>query len=67
MPLGEQGKIGEPPVSDQMHHDVLAADRFRRSRGLWRLLALLAAIIAILALVGRFALPQFAAGERLMR
>lgn len=54
-------------MSDQMHHDVLAADRFRRSRGLWRLLALLAAVIAVLALAGRFALPQFAAGERIAR
>jgi len=54
-------------VSDQMHHDVLAADHFRRSRGLWRWLALLAAIIAVLALVGRFALPQFAGGEHIAR
>ena len=54
-------------MSDQMHHDVLAADHFRRSRGLWRWLALLAANIAVLALVGRFALPQFAGGEHIAR
>lgn len=37
-------------------HTVLAADKYRRSRGLWRLAAFLALAIAILALAGRFAL-----------
>lgn len=37
-------------------HRVLAADKYRRSRGLWRLMAFLALAIAILALAGRFAL-----------
>jgi protease-4 len=37
-------------------HTVLAADKYRRSRGLWRLVAFLALAIAILALAGRFAL-----------
>jgi len=54
-------------VTDQMHHDILAADRFRRSRGVWRIVALVLAVIAILALVGRFALPQFSSGERIAR
>ena len=62
--------MGEPEtraVTDQMHHDVLAADRYRRSRGLWRILALVAAVIAILALLGRFALPELTAGDRIAR
>ena len=54
-------------MSDQMHHDILAADRFRRSRGLWRILALLAAVIAVLAVFGRFALPDMASGDRIAR
>jgi len=54
-------------VTDQMHHDILAADRFRRSRGVWRILALLAAVVAVLALVGRFALPGLPEGDRIAR
>ena len=54
-------------MTDQMHHDILAADRFRRSRGVWRILALLAAVIAILALFGRFALPDMTSGDRIAR
>lgn len=48
-------------------HEALAADRYRRSRGLWRWLAFLAAAIAIFALVGRFVLPGEAGGERIAR
>jgi len=44
-------------VTDPIHHDILAADRFRRSRGLWRILTLLALAVAVLALFGRFGLP----------
>ncbi|SMQ85848.1 signal peptide peptidase A. Serine peptidase. MEROPS family S49 [Devosia lucknowensis] len=54
-------------MTNQMHHDILAADRYRRSRGLWRILALVAAVIAILALVGRFALPDQVGGDRIAR
>ncbi|WP_297111562.1 signal peptide peptidase SppA [uncultured Devosia sp.] len=54
-------------MTDQMHHDILAADRFRRSRGVWRILALLAAVVAVLALVGRFALPGLPEGDRIAR
>jgi len=44
-------------VSDATsNHDRLAADSFRRSRGRWRIVALVLAIVAVLALVGRFAL-----------
>jgi protease IV len=48
-------------------HDLLAADRFRRSRGLWRILALAAAVIAVLALVGRFAWEGRPVGEVVAR
>lgn len=54
------------PVSASAH-DAIAADRFRRSRGLWRILALIAAVIAVLALVGRFALPDQPGGDRVAR
>lgn len=48
-------------------HDALAADTFRRSRGVWRSLALLAAVIAVLALFGRFALPGEGGGDHVAR
>jgi protease-4 len=48
-------------------HEALAADRFRRSRGRWRLIAFLAAAIAILSLAGRFLMPGEASGERIAR
>lgn len=54
-------------MTNQMHHDILAADRFRRSRGLWRILALLALVVAVLALFGRFGLPSTGVGERVAR
>lgn len=47
-------------------HQALAAEHFRRGRGLWRLVALIAAVIAVLALVGRFATGD-AGGERVAR
>lgn len=55
------------PASSSLAHETLAADNFRRSRGLWRLLALMAAAIAVLALVGRFALPDTMGGDRIAR
>ncbi|MCP8883047.1 signal peptide peptidase SppA [Devosia sp. XJ19-1] len=54
-------------MTDPTPHEFLAADRYRRSRGLWRILALLAVVIAILALVGRFALPNMNRGEHVAR
>ncbi len=54
-------------MTDPTPHEYLAADRYRRSRGVWRILALLAVIIAILALVGRFALPSALEGDRIAR
>lgn len=53
--------------SPQNAHDILAADHYRRSRGLWRVLALLAAVIAVLALLGRFALPALDRGDNIAR
>lgn len=52
-----------PPTS----HDALAADNFRRSRGMWRILALCAAAVAVLAVLGRFALPDQAGGDHIAR
>ncbi len=54
------------PVSASAH-DAIAADRFRRSRGFWRILALVAAVVAVLALAGRFVMPGQVGGERIAR
>lgn len=54
-------------MTDPTPHEYLAADRYRRSRGLWRILALLAVVIAILALLGRFAWPNPGQGEHVAR
>ena len=48
-------------------HDVIASETYRRSRGLWRVLAFVALAIAILALVGRFAWPDKAAADHIAR
>ncbi|WEK04077.1 MAG: signal peptide peptidase SppA [Candidatus Devosia phytovorans] len=39
-------------------HAVIAAERYRKSRGLWRVLAFIALAIAVVIGLGRFALPQ---------
>lgn len=48
-------------------HEALAAEKFRRSRGRWRILALVCAAVVILALFGRFAAPGEAGGDRIAR
>lgn len=49
-------------------HTLLAADRYRRSRGLWRIAAFVALAVAVLALVGRFALADGGGGgDRIAR
>lgn len=48
-------------------HEALAAERYRRSRGRWRLFGLLVAAIAVIALAGRFLLPGEMSGERIAR
>ena len=39
-------------------HAVIAAERYRKSRGLWRILAFIAVAVVIVLALGRFALPQ---------
>jgi len=39
-------------------HAVIAAERYRKSRGLWRILAFIAVAAVIVLALGRFALPQ---------
>lgn len=51
----------------QSAHEALAADSYRRSRGLWRVLALVAAVTAILAVTARFAMPGQGAGDIIAR
>lgn len=48
-------------------HAVIAAQTYRKSRGLWRVLAFIALAIAVIALLGRFALPQGPAGDHIAR
>jgi protease-4 len=49
-------------------HATLAADRYRRSRGAWRLAAFVALALAVLALAGRFALVDTPGqGDRIAR
>lgn len=48
-------------------HEALAADTFRRSRGRWRIFALICAVAVILALFGRFALPGQGSGDVIAR
>jgi protease IV len=56
--------IAEPEADA---HGVIASETYRRSRGVWRVLAFVALAIAVLALVGRFALPETAAGDHIAR
>ena len=44
-------------IPSSQAHEAVAADTFRRSRGRWRLVAFVAAVLAVLAFFGRFALP----------
>jgi protease-4 len=48
-------------------HAAVAADKFRRSRGLWRLLAFVALALAIVVGLGRFALPETGVGDHIAR
>ncbi|MGN6489421.1 MAG: signal peptide peptidase SppA [Devosia sp.] len=48
-------------------HLIPANARLRRSRRLWRVLFFLAAIVAAIALLARFALPENGPGERIAR
>ncbi|KQX38586.1 hypothetical protein ASD04_07940 [Devosia sp. Root436] len=55
----------EPSRADA--HTVIAAETYRRSRGLWRVLAFIALAIAVIVGLGRFSLPQGPAGEYVAR
>jgi protease-4 len=46
------------PASARDPHGVISAESFRKSRGLWRVLAFIAIAIAIIVGLGRFALPN---------
>jgi protease-4 len=48
-------------------HLIPANARLRRSRRLWRVLFFLAAIVAAIALLARFAIPENGPGERIAR
>ena len=55
----------DPAAADS--HATIAAYAYRRSRGLWRVLAFIALAIAVIVGLGRFALPQTPAGEHIAR
>ncbi len=55
----------DQPTADP--HALIAAERFRRSRALWRGLAFVALALAIIIGLGRFALPDGAAGTHVAR
>jgi len=57
--------ISDPPRPDA--HTAVAAETYRRSRGLWRVLAFIALAIAVIVGLGRFALPQGPAGDYVAR
>ncbi len=59
-PLHEPSRPSDP-------HAAIAADTYRRSRGLWRVLAFLALGLAVILAIGRFALPPSAAGNYVAR
>lgn len=48
-------------------HAVIAAETYRKSRGLWRVLAFIALAIAIIVGLGRFALPDTPVGDHIAR
>ena len=48
-------------------HSVIAAETYRQSRGLWRVLAFIALAIAIIVGLGRFALPETPVGDHIAR
>lgn len=47
-------------------HTIIATERFRKSRGLWRVLAFMALALAVILGLGRFGLPQ-ASGNHIAR
>lgn len=64
--MSEQPTI-DPITSTPDAHGVIAAERYRRSRGLWRVLAFVALAIAVLALLARFVMPDAGLGNHIAR
>ena len=58
-------------MSDQAQtvdpHTAIAAERFRKSRGLWRVLAFIALALSVVLGLGRFALPDRPEGDHIAR
>jgi protease-4 len=48
-------------------HAVIAAETYRKSRGLWRVLAFIALALVIIVGLGRFALPDTPVGDHIAR
>ncbi|MGV8856759.1 MAG: signal peptide peptidase SppA [Devosia sp.] len=48
-------------------HAVIAAEQFRKSRGVWRALAFIALAVAVIVGLGRFALPNSARSDYVAR
>jgi protease-4 len=56
--------ISQPPNDP---HAVIAAETYRKSRGLWRVLAFIALALVIIVGLGRFALPDTPVGDHIAR
>ena len=48
-------------------HAVISAETYRKSRGLWRVLAFIALALVVILALGRFALPQGPSGDYVAR
>jgi len=60
----------DQPIPDPSRpdaHGIIAAETYRRSRGLWRVLAFIALALAIVVGLGRFTLPDSPVGDYVAR
>lgn len=64
--MSEQPTIDPIRKADEAH-TVMAAETYRRSRGLWRVLAFVALALAVIAIAARFALPSTGTGAHIAR
>ena len=55
------------PASPIDPHSAVAAERYRSSRSRWRVLAFMALAVAVLAAIGRFAMPDTGLGDHIAR
>ena len=67
LPKREAQMTDQPETSRPDAHAVFAAETYRKSRGLWRVLAFIALALAVVVGLGRFALPQSPAGDYVAR